>query len=101
MTDNRELSPPPRSQAPHRSHRSDDEVAAAAARMIRALAKRLATADPDGAPLLAELDLELAAAWRKAVAGWRATGYSDAQIADQLGVTRQAVRQRWPHSPPE
>lgn len=31
-----------------------------------------------------------------AVAGWRDCGFSDSQIGRELGVTKQAVQQRWP-----
>ena len=34
-----------------------------------------------------------------AVDGCRARGYSDAEIAKVLGITRQAVWKRWPRQP--
>jgi hypothetical protein len=29
-------------------------------------------------------------------AGWRRSGFSDTEIGRELGMTRQAVQQRWP-----
>jgi hypothetical protein len=40
---------------------------------------------------------ELDAAVSKAVTGLRKAGYSWAEIAVRLGVTRQAAQQRWGH----
>lgn len=80
--------------------RSDDEIAEAIGRMIRALGRRCATADPDTARLFVFLEGELADALGDAVVGWRAAGISDAQIGRELGVTKQAVQQRWPRRTP-
>lgn len=93
LTDKPALSPDRRS-AP--THRSDEDVAEAIARMIGALGRRCADADPDTAALLRLLQTELDDAFALAVAGWRAAGASDAQIGRELGVTKQAVQQRWP-----
>jgi|tagenome__1003787_1003787.scaffolds.fasta_scaffold20973241_3 hypothetical protein len=82
-------------------HRSDADVTDATARLIRACGRRLAEADPDDAALLRNLDEALADAWRFAVDGWRAAGISDAAIGRELGVTKQAVAQRWPRRPAE
>jgi hypothetical protein len=79
--------------------RSDEDVTAGIARMIRALGRRCAEADPDTAALLRLLVDELDDAIAGAVAGWRSTGFSDAQIGRELGVTKQAVQQRWPRRP--
>jgi hypothetical protein len=84
----------PRLSAP--AHRSDDEIAEAIGRMLRALGRRCADGDPDTAHLLRFLLGELDDAFADAVAGWRRSGFSDAQIGRELGVTKQAVQQRWP-----
>lgn len=52
--------------------------------------------DPDFAHLLTQVEDELAAAMKDAVTGWRSHGFSDSQIGRELGVTKQAVQQRWP-----
>lgn len=77
-------------------HREDAEIASATGRLIRALGKRAAQSDPDTADLLRRLDAEIAAAWATAVAGWRASGFSDTDIGAALDVSKQAVQQRWP-----
>lgn len=76
--------------------REDSEVAAATGRLIRSLGRRIAAGDLDGAELLLGLEAEVTAAWSAGVAGWRRTGYSDSEIGAALGVTKQAVQQRWP-----
>lgn len=78
------------------AQRSDDDVAEGIGRLVRALARRCAQADPDTAQLLRYLAGELDDAFSLAVAGWRASGFSDAQIGRELGVSKQAVQQRWP-----
>jgi hypothetical protein len=76
--------------------RSDDDIAEAIGRMIAALGRRCAAGDPDTAQLLRYLHRELQEAFDAGVAGWRAAGFSDAQIGRELGVTKQAVQKRWP-----
>lgn len=76
--------------------RSDDDIADGIGRMIRALGRRCADADPDTGKLLRFLAGELDDAFAEAVTGWRRSGFSDAQIGRELGVTKQAVQQRWP-----
>jgi hypothetical protein len=77
-------------------HRSDDEIAKATGRLIRALGDRLSDDDPSGARLLLLIEDEVRTAWALAVAGWRESGFSDGRIGEELGVTKQAVQQRWP-----
>jgi hypothetical protein len=77
-------------------HREDPDVVAGVLRQIRAVAKRLAAGDPAGAALLLLLDRDLERAWAIAVAGWRRAGFSDSDIGEVLGTTKQAVQQRWP-----
>jgi hypothetical protein len=79
-------------------HRSDEDVAAATARLIRALATRLAEDDPTSAPLLLQLDAALVEAWAFTVDGWRASGWTDGQIGRELGVSKQAIAQRFPRT---
>lgn len=74
-----------------------------ARRIIARLGARVAAGDIDALPdLLALRDLvdEQAAT---AVAALRAEPhlYSRQQIADRLGITRQAVTQRWPQPDPD
>lgn len=77
-------------------HRADAEMAAGLIRLVRALGRRLAEDDPpNGVPLLRALDRELDVAWERAVAGWRASGFTDREIGEALGVTKQAVVQRF------
>lgn len=72
----------------------NDEYAAFLRRVIRAYSRRIASGDvealTDAAQLIAELDDAIA----QGVAGLRAYGYSWAEIARPLGITRQAAQQR-------
>lgn len=76
--------------------KTDEHVVQATGALIRAVGRRAATADPDAAHWLRFLQGELDDAYAAAVAGWRSVGYSDARIGRELGVTKQAVQQRWP-----
>lgn len=76
--------------------RETHDVAAGAARQIRAIGKRVADEDPADLALLLELDEQLRLAWEDAIVGLRQTGYSDSEIGGVLGTTKQAVQQRWP-----
>jgi hypothetical protein len=58
--------------------------------------KRVGTEDADDLKLLLELEQELRQAWANAVFGLRRTGFTDREIGEVLGTTRQAVEQRWP-----
>lgn len=73
-------------------------MVAAACRIVRAVGRRLEHEDLDGFRLLAELEAELEAARARLVHGLRASGYSDTRIGGELGITRQAVQQRWPRA---
>ena len=72
----------------------NDEYAAFARRVLRAWARRVAAGDIDAITDMAAAVGELEDAMRQAVAGLRRKGYSWAEIAARLGVTRQAAQQR-------
>ena len=73
----------------------NDEYAAFARRVIAAYSRRVASGDIDAIAEMAALADHLDAAIGDAITGLRAIGYSWADIALRLGVTRQAVQQRW------
>ena len=73
----------------------NDEYAAFARRIVRAYARRVATGDIEALADLTTLAADVEAAIRVAVIGLRNFGYSWADIAARLGVTRQAAQQRW------
>jgi hypothetical protein len=76
--------------------REAPELAASARRLVVALGRRVADGDPDGLRLLADLRAAVGAAEQAAVAGLRRQGHSDGTIGAELGISKQAVRQRWP-----
>ena len=84
-------------------HRSrvveNDEFTSFGRRIIRAAGRRIAAGDVEALPALAALAADLDAAIGEAVLGLRAAGYSWAEIAARLGVSRQAAHQRWATSP--
>ena len=84
---------------PSRPRRRDvvenDEYAAFARRIIRAYARRVATGDVEALADMVALAEDLDAAIGAAVTGLRAHGYSWAEIAARLGISRQAAQQRW------
>jgi len=74
----------------------NDEYAAFLRRVIRAYSRRVAAGDIEAITAMAGLAGEMDAAIRGAITGLRAgSGYSWADIALRLGVTRQAAQQRW------
>jgi hypothetical protein len=86
-----------RSLTPKRPRRvvENDEYAAFLRRVIRAYSRRVAAGDIDAINEMATLADHLDAAISDAITGLRAIGYSWADVALRLGVTRQAVQQRW------
>lgn len=66
--------------------------------MIRSVGRRIGLEDPENLASLAVLEEALREAWALAIAGLRETGWSDPAIGRQLGMTRQAVEQRWPRA---
>jgi DNA-binding NarL/FixJ family response regulator len=77
--------------------RETDDVAEAVVRLVAAVGKRISTEDPDALVYLETIETALKDAFQVAVLGLREHGFSDADIGRELGVTRQAVAQRWPH----
>jgi hypothetical protein len=75
----------------------NDEYARFVQRVMLAYARRVAGGDVDGLADMAGLATELDEAIAQAVTGLRETGYSWAEIAARLGVSRQAAQQRWGH----
>ena len=73
----------------------NDEYAAFVRRVLRAYARRIARGDIDAIAELSAIAAELDVVMRQAVSGLRGAGYSWAEIATRLGVTRQAAHQRW------
>jgi DNA-directed RNA polymerase specialized sigma24 family protein len=73
----------------------NDEYAAFARRIIRAYARRVATGDIEALRDMVNLSSLLDEAIGDAVTGLRGHGYSWTEIADRLGITRQAAHQRW------
>lgn len=80
---------------PRRRVTENDEYAAFVRRVIRAYSRRVTAGDIDALTDMARLADELDIAIHRAVIGLRAHGYSWADIAARLGITRQAAHQRW------
>jgi DNA-directed RNA polymerase specialized sigma24 family protein len=93
-TVNPALTPKPRKPR-RRPVVENDEYAAFTRRILGAYANRVAAGDVDALTDMANLSTELDRAVGRAVTGLRAYGYSWAEIALRLGVTRQAAHQRW------
>ena len=81
-------------------HIENDEYAAFIRRVLRAYGRRIAHGDIDAIGDLDGLLGEVEAALSRAVSGLRDTGYSLTEIGLRLGVTRQAVHQRWADTQP-
>jgi hypothetical protein len=73
----------------------NDTFAAFARRIVAAHGRRIATGDVEGLAELVRLADALEQATQTAVSGLRACGYSWAEIAVPLGISRQAAQQRW------
>jgi ribosomal protein S20 len=84
---------------PNRRRRpvENDEYASFIRRVIRAYVRRVAAGDVDALANMNGLAAELDEAISRAVTGLRKAGYSWAEIAARVGVTRQAAQQRWGH----
>jgi hypothetical protein len=77
----------------------NDTYAAFTRRILAAHGRRIATGDIDGLANLAALAEDVERATHTAVTGLREFGYSWAEIAIRLGITRQAAHQRWGGQP--
>ena len=77
----------------------NDAYAAFAHRILTAYARRIAGGDLESLPLLTALSADIDTAIGQAITGLRAFGYSWADIAARLSVTRQAAQQRWGTQP--
>jgi hypothetical protein len=73
------------------------DYAAFCRRVIRAQGRRIAAGDIEELAYLFGLQREMHHAIDTAIAGLRDQGYSWADIALRLGITRQAAHQRWAH----
>jgi hypothetical protein len=86
---------------PKRPYRvvENDEYAAFLRRVIRAYSRRVAAGDIEAITDMARLAGDLEDATRQAIGGLRQSGYSWADIALRLGITRQGAQQRWGDTP--
>lgn len=86
---------------PKRRYRitENDEYAAFLRRVIRAYSRRVAAGDIEAIITMANLADDLEEATRNAITGLRELGYSWADIAMRLGITRQGAQQRWGDTP--
>src|SRR5438067_11610081 len=82
---------------PKRPYRvvENDEYAAFLRRVIRAYSRRVASGDIEAITAMNRLAIDLEEATRQAITGLRGFGYSWADIAMRLGITRQGAQQRW------
>jgi DNA-directed RNA polymerase specialized sigma24 family protein len=74
----------------------NDQYAAFLGRVIDAYSRRFASGDIEAITAMAN---HLEDATRQAITGLRAFGYSWAEIAARLGITRQGAQQRWGTDP--
>ena len=86
---------------PKRRYRvvENDEYAAFLRRVIDAYSRRVAEGDIEAITTMARLAGHLEDATRQAITGLRGFGYSWADIALRLGITRQGAQQRWGDTP--
>ena len=86
-----------KSLTPKRRYRAveNDQYAAFVRRVIRAYSRRVAAGDIEAITAMARLADDLDDATRQAITGLREFGYSWADIALRLGITRQGAQQRW------
>ena len=86
-----------KSLTPKRRYRvvENDEYAAFLRRVIAAYGHRVAAGDIEAITAMAALADHLEDATRQAITGLRESGYSWADIALRLSITRQGAQQRW------
>jgi hypothetical protein len=87
---------------PKRPYRvvENDQYAAFLRRVIRAYSRRVAAGDIEAITTMNRLATDLEDATRQAITALREFGYSWADIAMRLGITRQGAQQRWGDTPP-
>jgi hypothetical protein len=73
----------------------NDEYAAFTRRIVHAYSRRVATGDIEALASMVTLAADVEDAIQDAVIGLRDFGYSWTDIANRLGISRQAARQRW------
>jgi hypothetical protein len=73
----------------------NDEYAAFLRRVVRAYSRRVAAGDIEAIADMATVADEITTAMHDAIGGLRTIGYSWADVALRLGITRQAAQQRW------
>jgi hypothetical protein len=73
----------------------NDEYGAFVRRILRAYGRRVGDGDVEALVLLVGLAEEIDAAMAETVKDLRAHGYSWAEIGARLGISHQAVQQRW------
>jgi hypothetical protein len=96
LTPNRPNRPRPTRASRHRRNVvENDDYAAFTRRVIAAHGRRIARGDIEGLATVAGLADDINTALQDAVTGLRAAGFSWADIATRLGITRQAAQQRW------
>ncbi len=88
---------------PKRRYRvvENEEYAAFLRRVIAAYSRRVAAGDIEAITAMAALADHLEDATRQAITGLRAFGYSWADVALRLGITRQGAQQRWGTDTPD
>jgi hypothetical protein len=77
----------------------NDDYAAFVRRVIRAYSRRVAAGDIEAITGMAALAADFDDAIGQAITGLRSFGYSWADIAARLGITRQGAQQRWADTP--
>jgi ribosomal protein S20 len=82
---------------PNRRRRvvENDEYATFLRRVIRAYSRRIAAGDIEAVADMTAIADEVGTAIQDAITGLRAVGYSWADIALRMNITRQAAQQRW------
>lgn len=75
-------------------YRESAELAGAVRRMVRALVRRASEGDTMALEELFALERETGESTNEAIRVLHSFGYSYGELAGELGVTRQAVRQR-------
>jgi len=73
----------------------NDEYAAFTRRIVGAYSRRVAAGDIEALASMVTLAQDVEDAIQTAVIGLRTFGYSWTEIANRLGISRQAARQRW------